>query len=91
MKWPKWSIVQPNSHDPMPILFGGAFLFISLPGFLMVLFNSGRESGTIQIPLLIVLGGGIIIGVVFVIFGLRICSFPGSRLYRITHGRIFSR
>ncbi len=91
MKWPKWSIARPDSGDPMPILFGVIFLFISLPGFLMVLFNSGRESGTMQVPLLLVLGGGIIIGAFFVIFGLRICSYPGSRLYRITHGRIFSR
>jgi uncharacterized membrane protein len=89
MKWPKWSIAQPNSHDPMPILFGAIFLFVSLPGFVMVLFNSDRESGTITVPLLVVLGGGVIIGAVFVIFGLRIWSFPGSRLYRITHGRIF--
>jgi len=91
MKWPKWSIAQSNSGDPMPILFGVIFLFISLPGFVMVLFNSGREAGTIEVPLLFVLGGGIIIGVLFVVFGLRICSFPGSWLYRITHGRIFSR
>jgi len=74
MKWPKWSITTSNSGDPMPILFGVIFLFISLPGFLMVMFNSGRESATIQIPLLIVLGGGIIIGMIFVILGLRICS-----------------
>jgi hypothetical protein len=91
MKWPKWSIATSNSGDPMPILFGAIFLFISLPGFLMVLFNSDRNSGGIKTPLLIVLGGGTIIGVLFVLLGLRLCSFPGSRLYRITHGRIFSR
>jgi hypothetical protein len=75
----------------MPILFGAIFLFISLPGFLMMLFNSGPNSGGFAALLLIVLGGGVIIGVLFVILGLRICSYPGSRLYRITHGRIFSR
>jgi hypothetical protein len=91
MKWPKWSIATSNSGDPMPILFGAIFLFISLPGFLMVLFNSDRNSGGIKMALLIVLGGGTIIGVLFVLLGLRLCSFPGSRLYRITHGRIFSR
>ena len=91
MKWPRWSIAAANSGDPLPLVFGAIFLFISLPGFLMVLFNSGREAGTIQIPLLFVLGGGMIIGVIFVIFGLRICSAPGSLVYRITHGRIFSR
>ena len=90
MKWPKWSIAQ-SSGDPMPILFGAIFLFISLPGFLMVLLNSDRNSGGINVLLLFVLGGGIIIGLLFVILGLRLCSFPGSHLYRITHGRIFSR
>ena len=91
MKWPKRSIVTSNSGDPMPILFGAVFLFVSLPGFLMVLFSSERHSGGLKVPLLLVLGGGVIIGVIFVILGLRLRSFPGSRLYRITHGRIFSR
>src|SRR5580765_5030703 len=57
MKWPKWSIATSNSGDPMPILFGAIFLFLSLPGFLMVLFNSDPNSGGIKMPLLIVLGG----------------------------------
>ena len=91
MKWPKWSIVHPNSHDPMPILFGAIFLFLSLPGFLMVLFNTERDIGGIKMLLLFVLGSGVIIGTLFIILGLRTCSFPGSRLYRITHGRFFSR
>jgi hypothetical protein len=91
MKWPKWSIATSNSGDPMPILFGGIFVVISLPGFLMMLVNSDRNSGVIKTALLVVLGGGIIIGALFILLGLRICSFPGSRLYRITHGRIFSR
>ena len=90
MKWPKWSIAQ-SPGDAMPILFGAIFLFVSLPGFLMVLFNSGPKFGGLNVLLLVVLGGGVIIGVLFVILGVRICSFPGSLLYRITHGRIFSR
>jgi hypothetical protein len=91
MKWPKWSIATSNSGDPMPILFGSIFMFVSLPGFVMMLVNSDRNAGVIKTALLVVLGGGIIIGALFILLGLRICSFPGSRLYRITHGRIFSR
>jgi hypothetical protein len=87
----KWSIATGDTGDFLPILFGGLFLFVSLPAFLMLLFNPDRNSGAIGVPLLVVLGGGILVGVIFVIFGLRICSPPGSRLYRITHGRIFSR
>jgi hypothetical protein len=91
MKWRKWSIATPASGDFLPIMIGGLFLFLALPGFLLVLFNSDRGAGVIKVALLVMLGGGVIVGVLFLILGLRICSFPGSRLYRITHGRIFSR
>jgi hypothetical protein len=91
MKWPRWSIATGHSGDFMPLLFGGIFLLVSLPAFLMLLFNPDRNSGAIGVPLLVVLGGGIVVGAIFIIFGLRICSSPGSRLYRITRGRIFSR
>ena len=91
MKWPKWSIATADSHDFLPAGLGCVFLFISLPGFLMVMFNADRGSGSLVLPLLIVLGIGVVIGIVFIIFGLRICSFPGSWVYRISRGRIFSR
>ena len=91
MKWPKWSIATPASGDFLPIMIGCVFLLLSLPGFFMVLLNADRGSEAIALPLLIILGGGIILGAFFVILGLRICSFPGSWVYRITHGRIFSR
>jgi hypothetical protein len=91
MKWPKWSIATPDSGDFLPFMVGCIFLFISLPGFVLLLVNSDRNSGVIGIPLLVLLGAGIIIGTIFVIFGLRILSFPGSLLYRITHGRFFTR
>jgi hypothetical protein len=87
----KWTIVTGDSGDFLPLLFGGMFLLVSLPAFLMLLFNADRDSGDIGVPLLVVLGGGILIGAIFVIIGLRICSPPGSRLYRLTRGRIFSR
>jgi hypothetical protein len=91
MKWPKWSIATSDSHDFLPVLLGCVFLFISLPGFVLMLFNSDRGAGSLVLPLLVLLGGGVIIGVIFLILGLRIIAFPGSWLYRITHGRIFSR
>ncbi len=91
MKWPKWSIASGDSHDFLPILIGCVFLFVSLPAFVLLLVKPDRNSGDIAIGLLIWFAVGIIIGTIFVIFGLRICSAPGSLVYRITHGRIFTR
>jgi hypothetical protein len=91
MKWPKWSIATGEEHDFLPILIGCMFLLVSLPAFVLLLVNPDRNSEVIGIPLLIWFGFGVIIGTIFVIFGLRICSSPGSLLYRITHGRIFTR
>jgi hypothetical protein len=91
MKWPKWSIATGDSGDFLPIMIGGIFLFLSVPGFVLLLVMPDRNSGVIGTPLLVWLGVGIAIGMIFVIYGLRICSFPGSWLYRITHGRIFTR
>jgi hypothetical protein len=91
MKWPKWSIATGDSHDFLPIMIGCIFLLVSLPAFVLLLVKPDHNSGAIGIPLLIWFGVGIVIGTIFVIFGLRICSYPGSLLYRITHGRIFPR
>jgi hypothetical protein len=91
MKWPKWSIATGDSHDFLPIMIGCIFLLVSTPAFVLLLVNPDRNSGAIGIPLLIWFGIGIVIGTIFVIFGLRICSSPGSLVYRITHGRIFTR
>jgi hypothetical protein len=91
MKWPKWSIATGESGDFLPIMIGSLFLLISLPAFVLLLVNPDRNSGAIGTPLLVWFGAGVIIGAIFVIFGLRICSSPGSLLYRITHGRIFTR
>jgi len=91
MKWPKWSIATGESGDFLPIMIGCIFIFVSLPAFVLLLVNPDRNSGVIGIPLLVCLGIGIIIGTIFLVFGLRICSSPGSLVYRITHGRIFTR
>ncbi len=91
MRWPKWSIATGDSGDFLPIIIGCIFLFLSLPAFVLLLVMPDRNAGVIGIPLLVWLGIGIVIGTSFVIFGLRMCSFPGSWVYRITHGRIFTR
>ncbi len=91
MKWLKWSIDTSDSGDFLPIMIGCIFLLLSLPAFVLLLVMPDRNSGAIGIPLLVWLGAGIIIGTVFIVFGLRALSFPGSLLYRITHGRIFTR
>ena len=91
MKWPKWSIATGDTGDFLPIMIGGIFLFLSVPAFVLLMVMPDRNSGAIGIPLMIWLGVGIVVGVIFLIYGLRLCSFPGTWLYRITHGRIFTR
>jgi hypothetical protein len=88
MKWRKWSIVT-GQHDFLPIMIGVILLFISLPTFVLLLVNPDRNSGVIGLPLLVWLAIGIIIGASFVIVGIRVCSTPGSLMYRLSHGRIF--
>jgi len=90
MRWPKWSIATPDSGDFLPMVIGCLLLFISAPGFLLVWLIPDHNSGVIGVPLMVILGTGIVIGLGFVVFGIRITAMPGSRLYRITHGRIFS-
>ena len=91
MKWPKWSIASNEPHDFLPIMIGCIFLLVSLPAFVLLLAKPDQNSGALAIGLLIWFAVGIIAGVVFVIFGLRIYSSPGSLVYRITHGRFLSR
>ena len=75
-----------RSYGWSAILVGGL-----LPPFVLLLVMPDRNSGVIGVPLLVWLGAGVIIGMVFVVFGLRVLSFPGTLLYRITRGRIFTR
>ncbi len=89
MRWPKWS-VSAGRGDFLPILIGCIMLVISLPSVVLLLVNPDRNSGAIAVPLLVVLGAGIIIGASFIVFGIQICSSPGSLTYRISHGRFFS-
>jgi hypothetical protein len=90
MKWPKWQIAL-DTGDFLPVLIGIVIIVLSLPGFLLVWLKPDRNSGVIGVPLLVILGAGVLIGFGFLFFGLRICAFPGTWLYRITHGRMFSR
>jgi len=91
MRWPKWSIATSEPGDFLPALVGCVFLFTSLPGFVMLLVNADRGSGAVALPLLVLLGAGSLLGIGFIVYGIRICSYPGSLAYRITHGRIFMR
>jgi hypothetical protein len=75
--------------DFMPLVIGAIFLFISTPGFVLLLIEIGDDFGGLDLPVLAILGAGMILGLVFVVHGLRLCSEPGSLLYRLSHGRIF--
>lgn len=90
MRWPRWRIAG-GRGDFLPIVIGCIMLFYSLPALVMLLWKPDRNSGAIGTPLGILLGAGVIVGFGFVLMGIRLCSFPGTWLYRISHGRFFSR
>jgi hypothetical protein len=73
----------------MPLVIGGVFLLISLPAFMLLLGERGKDFGGLDVPVLVILGSGVILGLAFLINGLQLCSEPGSLLYRLSHGRIF--
>ena len=72
----------------MPIVIGAVFLFISVPGFVLLLVDRGEDFGGLDLPVLAILGVGVILGLAFLVNGLQLCSEPGSLLYRLSHGRI---
>jgi hypothetical protein len=85
---PKLSIGS-GPGDFMPLVIGAVFLFISVPGFVSLLLESGEDFGGLDLPVLAILGAGVILGLAFVVNGLQLCSEPGSLLYRLSHGRIY--
>jgi hypothetical protein len=90
MKWRKWSIATGQRGDFLPIMIGCILLLISVPAFVLLLIMPDRNSGVIGNPLLVWFAVGIGIGAIFIIHGLRVCTSPGSWMYRITHGRFFT-
>lgn len=85
---PKISIGS-GPGDFMPLVIGVVFLFISVPGFVLLLLESGENFGGLDLPVLAILGAGVVLGLAFVVNGVQLCSEPGSLLYRVSHGRIF--
>jgi hypothetical protein len=73
----------------MPVVIGVVFLFISVPGFVLLLAETGEDFGGLELPVLSILGAGVILGLAFLINGLQLCSEPGSLLYQLSHGRLF--
>jgi len=88
VKTPRFSIGS-GPGDFMPLVIGAVFLFISVPGFVLLLIETGEDFGGLDLPVLAILGAGVILGLVFLINGMQLCSEPGSLLYRLSHGRIF--
>ena len=75
--------------DFMPVVIGVVFLFISVPGFVLLLAETGEDFGGLDVPILAILGAGVILGLAFLVNGLQLCSEPGSLLYQLSHGRLF--
>jgi hypothetical protein len=90
MRLPKWQIAT-GPGDFIPLVIACAILFLTLPPFLMLIFSPDRYSGRLGPPLIVILGGGVAIGLGFLVLSARLLSMPGSLLYRLAHGRIFRR
>jgi len=75
--------------DFVPIFVGSVLLFVSLPGFVLLLVAPESNWGVIGVPLLVVLGAGVLLGCAFIVWGIRLCASPGSLAYRLAHGRFF--
>ncbi len=88
MKTQRFSIGS-GPGDFMPLVIGLVFLLISVPGFVLLLAETGEDFGGLDLPILAILGAGVILGLAFVVNGVQLCSEPGSLLYRLAHGRIF--
>ena len=89
MRRPRFSIAS-GPGDFMPLLIGSVILFVSLPGFILMLLDT-EFTGILGGPVTVMLGLGVLLGLAFVVAGIQACSEPGSLIYRISHGRIFKR
>jgi hypothetical protein len=90
MRGQRWRLAS-GRGDFLPIVIGGVMVFVSLPAFLLLLFAPENDPGVFWVPLLVILGGGALFGVAYVIVGVQVCAPPGSLAYRLAHGRFFSR
>lgn len=91
MTWMKSPFTKYDRGDFMPILLGCVLLFFSLPPFVMLLVDADPGSMGLAIALLVLFGFGNILGLGLLLYGIRLCSYPGSLTYRIAHGRVLSR
>jgi hypothetical protein len=88
MRWLASSLLNSEPGDFLPTLVGTVILFISLPGLIMLLVNADPGSGVVAVALMVLFGAGALLGLCFVVVGIRLCSYPGSLAYRLTRGRI---
>jgi hypothetical protein len=86
----RWRIAQ-GQGDFLPLVIGSVMLFVSLPAFVLMLVATDRDWGVIGLPVLVILGVGVVLGAGFLVLGIQLCSQPGSLTYRLAHGRIFWR
>jgi len=77
--------------DFLPIFIGSIILFLSLPTLVLLIFDADRDSDLIGKPMIAILSVAAVVGAGFVVLGVQVCAEPGSLLYRLAHGRVFSR
>jgi hypothetical protein len=87
----KWEIAT-GPGDFLPLVVGCGLLFLTVPPFVTVLSGlDNQDTGVLGMPVMSILGGGIVIGFGFLILGIQLLSTPGSLVYRLAHGRLFWR
>jgi hypothetical protein len=88
MKWAQWDFAR-GRGDFLPILVGCVLLLISVPTLILLIVYPDPGSGAITRLAIYLFSAGTLLGLSFLVLGIRLCSFPGSLAYRITHGRLF--
>jgi hypothetical protein len=89
MRWPKWQIAA-GPGDFLPVVIAVTFLSLSVPAFVLLALYPDYKSDVVA-PLLVILGIGVVIGLSFLVLGVRLLSMPGSLMHRLAHGRFFGR
>jgi hypothetical protein len=90
MKSRKWNLVTERG-DFLPIMVGIILLGYSIPTILLILLRADPGSSALSTPLLILFIAGTLIGLTFIVWGLRVCTTPGSFWYRLVYWRFFGR
>jgi hypothetical protein len=90
MRLPK-AMMGAGPGDFIPLLTAVVMLALSLPALVLLLLDPNKNWGVLGPPVIVILSCGVLLGLGFLVRGIQLCSTPGSLMYRIAYGRLFSR